>query len=55
VYGRSVVWHEAKAERPYALRGEAARIQVEKPRITFHSHGRAGTSVELNRDAESNR
>jgi hypothetical protein len=50
VYGRNLVWQDAKPERPYALRGDEARDQkAEKPRIELQSHGRQGTSVEINR------
>lgn len=50
VYGRNLVWQDAKTEQPYALRGDEARDQkAEKPRIELQSHGRQGTNVEINR------
>ena len=50
VQGRQLVWHEAKTEKPYALRGDEARDRkVEKPRIELQSHGRQGTDVKINR------
>ena len=45
ISGRNVVWHEPKAEQPYALRGVDAGPQAEKARIEFRVHGRAGTSL----------
>jgi hypothetical protein len=50
VYGRNLVWQDAKTEQPYALRGGEAREQkAEKPRIELQSRGRQGTDVQINR------
>ena len=49
VQGRQLVWHDAKPEEPYALRGEARDQKAEKPRIELQSHGRQGTDVQINR------
>ena len=49
VYGRNLVWQDAKPEKPYALRGEAREQKAEKPRIELQSHGRQGTDVQINR------
>jgi lipopolysaccharide export system protein LptC len=49
VYGRNLVWQEAKTEQPYALRGHPESTKAEKPRIELQSHGRQGTTVEINR------
>jgi hypothetical protein len=47
ISGRTLVWHQPKAEQPYALRGVDAAPQAEKARIEFRQHGRAGTSLEV--------
>ena len=49
VYGRNLVWQDAKPEKPYALRGEAREQKAEKPRIELQGHGRQGTDVQINR------
>jgi lipopolysaccharide export system protein LptC len=49
VYGRNLVWQEAKTEQPYALRGQPQDAKAQKPRIELQSHGRQGTTVEINR------
>ena len=49
VYGRNLVWQDAKTEQPYALRGQPEDTKAEKPRIELQSHGRQGTTVEINR------
>lgn len=47
ISGRNIVWHEPKAEQPYALRGVDAGPKAEKARVEFRVHGRAGTTLEL--------
>lgn len=49
IQGRTLVWHAPKTEAPYALRGESTEVKARKPAVELKSHGRAGTSIELNR------
>lgn len=49
ISGRNIVWHEPKAEQPYALRGADAAPQADKARSEFRVHGRAGTTLDVRR------